>query len=359
MKDSLSSRQDISSSVYVISGNNESMKKQINALLQKNSLHSITKEMASNWTGEGAPFVGRIIDVAFEHAQAVLVLLSGDEQVRLRQSHWKQHEHSYERDFAPQATLEQIFEAGYAFGKLPERTILLQTDQMRPFSDIAGRDISLFSGEDDDEVRLINRLSSIGCKINGAISTQLVTKEQGSQVMEIETDPRNVFVVHGRNEHIQKELFSFLKMLGLFPIPWGDAVSATNTSAPYTGRIVEALLKKAQAVVVLLTEDDELQIISDNIIRQVAISNKSIYLPRPNVVFEAGMALSSTRLAERTILVQHGNVRLWDAIEGRHRIKLSDTIAHRQDLAKSLRDAGCPISIPSVKLFRQIGNFGI
>lgn len=71
------------------------------------------------------------------------------------------------------------------------------------------------------------------------------------------------------------------------------------------------------------------------------------------------MSMSNTRLAERTILVQSGDVKIWDAIHGRHRIKLRDDMKHRWDLALSLQDAGCSVQIPSNELLRQIGNFGL
>lgn len=138
------SRQEVLSNVYVVYGNNTALGDKIYTFLKECALRPITKEMASNLTGEGSPFVGRIIDVAFEHAQAVLVLLSGDEQVRLRKEWHKRQEELYEVRFSPQSMLEQIFEAGYAFGKYPERTILLQADNVRPFSDIAERDITLY-----------------------------------------------------------------------------------------------------------------------------------------------------------------------------------------------------------------------
>ena len=353
------SRQEVLSNVYVVYGNNTALGDKIHTFLKECALRPITKEMASNLTGEGSPFVGRIIDVAFEHAQAVLVLLSGDEQVRLRKEWHKRQEELYEVRFSPQSMLEQIFEAGYAFGKYPERTILLQADNVRPFSDIAGREILPFTGKRDEYLRIKDRLSSIGCAIPTPVAPHSVTRIQGNAWTGGKTDPRRIFVVHGRNERLKAEVFKFLTMLNLLPISWGEAVSATNIGAPYTGKILEALLHEAQAVLVLLTGDDEVRGSANPFLNQNTGKKEILYLPRPNVVFEAGMSMSNTRLAERTILVQSGGVKIWDAIHGRHRIKLSDDMKHRWDLALSLQDAGCSVQIPSNELLRQIGNFGL
>ena len=52
-------------------------------------------------------------------------------------------------------------------------------------------------------------------------------------------------------------LFDFLRAVGLHPLEWSEAVGATGSASPYIGEILDAAFSVAQAVVVLLTPDDE------------------------------------------------------------------------------------------------------
>ena len=171
---------------------------------------------------------------------------------------------------------------------------------------------------------------------------------------------KNVFVVYGRNKYAMREMFAFLKMLNLSPIPWEEAVLFTNISASYIGKTLDGLLQQAQAVVVLLTGDDEAQLRSEFFIRGNPKSDKVLFpQPRPNVSFETGMAFSSSWLASRTILVELGEVRICHMLEGRHRIKLSNKMEDRWALIHSLQAAGCDLEIPSYEQVRNVGDFRV
>src|SRR5207245_1207401 len=62
---------------------------------------------------------------------------------------------------------------------------------------------------------------------------------------------------------------------------------------------------------------------------------------RPNVLFEAGLAMGSH--ADRTILVQIGQHRPFSDIGGRHIIHFRGTHQERNDLASRLENAGCSV----------------
>jgi len=177
--------------------------------------------------------------------------------------------------------------------------------------------------------------------------------------MTLTADPKKVFVVYGRDENVKSEVFAFLRAIGLSPIPWDEAISLTNTSSPFIGKILEAMLREAQAVVVLLTKDDEARLIQSEFLVEDEDSHSyrsSRYQPRPNVLFETGMALSNWH-ADRTILVEVGKVRICRALIGRNRIKLKDDMKHRWQFANSLRDAGCDVQISSYEQLREVGRF--
>ncbi len=176
----------------------------------------------------------------------------------------------------------------------------------------------------------------------------------------ITANGKNVFVVYGRNKSIKREMFAFLKMLNLSPIPWEEAVLSTNRSASYIGETLDGLLQQAQAVVVLLTGDDEAQLRSELFINSDLEDDRVPFpQPRPNVSFEAGMAFSHSWLAPRTILVEIGKVRISRALEGRHRIKLSNKMSDRWSLVRSLQATGCEVQIPNFELLRNVGDFEV
>src|SRR5262249_35139712 len=78
--------------------------------------------------------------------------------------------------------------------------------------------------------------------------------------------------------------------------------------------------------------------------------------PRPNVLFEAGMAFGHQ--PDRTILVEVGSPKPFSDIAGRHTVRLTNDISRRQDLAERLRTAGCAVNT-SGDGWRPIGTFEI
>ena len=157
---------------------------------------------------------------------------------------------------------------------------------------------------------------------------------------ESSTDPRDVFVVHGRNLAARNALFDFLEAINLRPLEWQEIMDRTGSGSPYIGRALDRAFQTAQAVIVLLTPDDEARLrgrfLEDH---DPNYERELTGQARPNVLFEAGMALA--RHEERTILVQFGDVRPFSDIAGRHVLHLSDTPQSRNELAGRLRTAGC------------------
>ena len=79
----------------------------------------------------------------------------------------------------------------------------------------------------------------------------------------MQADPKKVFVVHGRDDKLRRELFAFLLAIGLSPIEWSQAEALTGKASPFIGEVLDAAFSVAQAVVVLLTGDDEAKLKSE------------------------------------------------------------------------------------------------
>jgi predicted nucleotide-binding protein len=169
-------------------------------------------------------------------------------------------------------------------------------------------------------------------------------------------DSKKVFVIHGRNEKLRHSMFDFLTALGLDPLEWNALIKATKKGSPYIGEIIDKALEEAQAILVLLTGDDEAKL-RQKFIRDDDADYEKQLTPqaRPNVLFEAGMAFG--RRADRTILVQVGKLRPWSDVGGRHITRLDNTNEKRQELADKLKTAGCDVDT-SNQDWKKVGDFG-
>jgi predicted nucleotide-binding protein len=153
---------------------------------------------------------------------------------------------------------------------------------------------------------------------------------------------RTVFVVHGRDKRVRRGLFDFLRTLGLHPIEWAEALAQTGHGSPYVGDILDVIMDRGQAVVVLLTPDEVSYLRAEHADDDRDPAIKPAGQARPNVLFEAGMAMA--RFPERTILVRMGDVRTFTDLEGRHFVQLDNTPEKRNLLAEKLRTVGCKVN---------------
>jgi predicted nucleotide-binding protein len=113
-----------------------------------------------NSAGEASPFIGRVLERAFAEAQAVVVLFTPDEHVRLREplstepSGWRL-----------QSRPNVLFEAGMAFATHPTRSVLVVLGPQDLPSDLAGRHyVRVRSSADLQD--LARRLQSAGCPVD-------------------------------------------------------------------------------------------------------------------------------------------------------------------------------------------------
>ena len=201
--------------------------------------------------------------------------------------------------------------------------------------------------------RMVGNFASIPWSMLTDVTEHFITgppgwesEERPSEVKEARppTDTREVFVVRGRNEKARDALFDFLRAIDLRPLELPDAVPTVGKTLPYIGELLDAAFSRAPAVVVLFTPDDEARLRE-----QHRSANDPAYeadlsgQARPNVLFEAGMAMGRDK--ERTVLVELGKLRPFTDIAGLHVIRLVDSSESRQGLAQRLKLAGCPVNL--------------
>jgi len=163
------------------------------------------------------------------------------------------------------------------------------------------------------------------------------------QLNKLPIDPREVFVVHGRNSIARTAVFDFLRAIELRPLGWDEVVIRTHTGSPFVLEVLERGFEIAQAVVVILTPDEEVTLCPA--LCQAPDDAKPRYQPRPNVLFEAGMAFMRDR--ERTILLHFGSTDVLSDLSGVHMLSATrdplENMKLRVQFAERLEKAGCPV----------------
>ena len=115
------------------------------------------------------------------------------------------------------------------------------------------------------------------------------------------------------------------------------------------------LSREHTPVVVLFTPDDEAKIKDQfRVEGDPPHEFKLMGQARPNVLFEAGMAMA--RSQDRTVLVELGNLRPYSDLDGRHTIRLDNSTKRRQELAQRLQTAGCPVNVEGTD-WHTVGDF--
>lgn len=196
------------------------------------------------------------------------------------------------------------------------------------------------------------------------VTDDYITGPPGSGVIESQVEgvlkiqgPKVVFVIHGKNLKIRDSMFAFLRSLGLHPLEWIEALTATGKGSPYVGEVLDKAFSTAQAVIALMTPDDEARLRKEFRKESEPIHETELtFQARSNVIFEAGMGMG--RDPDRTILVELGTLRPFSDVYGRHVVRMDNSTQRRQELALKLQAAGCPVNLSSID-WQTAGNFDL
>jgi hypothetical protein len=146
--------------------------------------------------------------------------------------------------------------------------------------------------------------------------------------------------VHGRWYEAVEAMREFLSSLDLRAIEWEQAVQATGKASPYIGEILDAGFNMAHVALVLMTPDD-LACLHPSLRSPNTEPEPMTGQPRPNVIFEGGMAWQQFR--NRTLLVEFGHLRGFSDLNGVHVIRLDGSAQTRRALASRLKTVGCAV----------------
>ncbi len=152
--------------VFVIHGRDERLRAGMFEFLRSLGLNPMEWSHAIELTGKGSPYVGEVLDAAFTHAQAVVVLFTPDDLVKLRPELCGPKEPAHETSLTPQARPNVLFESGMAMASQPNRTIMVEIGGLRPFSDVGGRHTIRMDDSPKKRTELATRLRTAGCPVN-------------------------------------------------------------------------------------------------------------------------------------------------------------------------------------------------
>jgi predicted nucleotide-binding protein len=110
--------------------------------------------------------ISEVLDAVLKKDQPVLVLLTPDDQSQLDPKLRKPGEPAHEKKLKGQARPNVLFEAGMAFGRSPDTTVLVEVGKIRPFSDVAGRHAVRLNNTTASRVDLATKLENAGCEVD-------------------------------------------------------------------------------------------------------------------------------------------------------------------------------------------------
>ena len=146
--------------VMVVHGRDEKMKDAMFAFLKALDLRPLEWTSGIRETGTANPSVQQIVDALFGKASAVVVLLTPDDEARLRPEFQEPHDPPHEVNLTGQARPNVLFEAGMAISSHPDRTVMVQIGEVRPFTDIGGSYITHMNNTLAKRKELIAKLSN-------------------------------------------------------------------------------------------------------------------------------------------------------------------------------------------------------
>lgn len=151
--------------VFVIHGRDEPARVAVWALLEAFGLHPVDWDESVAETGEPMPFLGQVLDTTIRSAQAVVVVMTPDDVVRLHPDLHGPSEPVTETRDAMQARPSVLVELGMALVAHRTATVMLVLGDHRPIADLGGRNYVRVAEDVDFRTRLGNRLLLAGCPV--------------------------------------------------------------------------------------------------------------------------------------------------------------------------------------------------
>lgn len=151
--------------VFVVHGRNQALRDAMFTFLRNIGLLPLEWNEAVKLTRKASPYIGEVLDCAFSSASSIVVLLTPDDEARLREKFRRKDEPPHEAQLTGQARPNVLFEAGMAMGRCPDRTVLVEVGCLRPFTDVSGVHVVRMDGSSQRRQELAQRLETAGAAV--------------------------------------------------------------------------------------------------------------------------------------------------------------------------------------------------
>jgi predicted nucleotide-binding protein len=152
--------------VFVVHGRNSAARKAMFEFLRAIGLHPLEWEEIVDATGKASPYIGEVLEKGFQMAKAVVVLMTPDDEARLRKQFHVIGDPPHEVTLNAQPRPNVLIEAGMALSLHPDRTVIVELGHLRPASDLLGLHVVRMSNSSQQRQVLARRLGTAGCEIN-------------------------------------------------------------------------------------------------------------------------------------------------------------------------------------------------
>lgn len=152
--------------VFLVHGRDDHARQALSDFLRSLQVHPIEWSQALALTGKGSPYIGEVIDAGFSRAKAIVVLFTPDDEAKLRDKFIRTADPAFERKLSGQPRQNVLFEAGMAFGRYKDTTIIVQVGKVRPMSDVTGIHIVHLTGSVSSRRQLIGKLRTTGVTVD-------------------------------------------------------------------------------------------------------------------------------------------------------------------------------------------------
>jgi hypothetical protein len=151
--------------LFVVHGRDTELNEDMFGLLRALGLNPIEWSEAVAKTRGNNPDVDKIIGGQMKTVQGIVVLISPDEEAKLK-TRFVDPAVPAERLRQDQARPNVLFEAGWAFGAYPDKTLLVRVGNTRAISDLGGKHIMKLSNSPASRKELAQRLRKMKFKVN-------------------------------------------------------------------------------------------------------------------------------------------------------------------------------------------------
>jgi predicted nucleotide-binding protein len=152
--------------VFLVHGRDSNARKQLETFLTSLHINVIDWSKALVLCGKPSPYVGEVIDAGFENAQATVVLMTPDDIAFLKSELRRPEDGPSEKKPTGQPRQNVLFEAGMAFAKHKDRTVIVHMGKNRPMSDVSGIHAVRLSNSVPRRKDLVSRLKMAGVKLD-------------------------------------------------------------------------------------------------------------------------------------------------------------------------------------------------